>query len=93
MTLSKIRFSIVYYRLKRKNSIKEKPIEIRAYQTGSPAKFISTGIKIAPEYWDEDNKRVKLNHPNSLVYNQKIYGLLFELQHFENQMISKSKAN
>ena len=75
--------------MNRTNSIREKPIEIRAYQTGSPAKFISTNIKIAPEYWDKKEKRVHLNHPNSLVYNKTLYNLLFELQDYENKMINR----
>jgi len=48
MTLPKIKYAFVFNRLKRTNSIPEKPIEIRAYQTGSPAKFISTNIKVIP---------------------------------------------
>lgn len=90
MTLPKIKYAIVFNRLKRTNSILEKPIEIRAYQTGFPAKFISTNIKIDPNYWDSKNKRVKLDHPNSLVYNKTIYNLLFELQDFENKMINRN---
>ena len=78
MTLPKIKYAIVYNRLKRTNSILEKPIEIRAYQTGSHSKFISTNIKVAPEFWDDKQKRVHLDHPNSLTYNKAIYNLLFE---------------
>ena len=88
-TLPKIRYAIVYNRMKRKNSIPEKPIEIRAYQTGFNPTFISTDIKISPEYWDSKQKRVNLDHPNSLIYNKTLYNLLFELQDYENKMINK----
>jgi len=88
-TLPKIRYAIVFNKNKRKNSIPEKSIEIRAYQTGFIPQFVPTGIRIAPEYWDNKNKRVHLNHPNSLVYNKALYSLLFEVEAYENKMINK----
>ncbi len=93
MALPKIKYVFVFNRLKRTNSILEKPIEIRAYQKGSSAKFISTSIKIAPEHWDEKNKRVAYSHPNHLVYNKKLYGLLLELESFENKMITRNNGS
>ncbi len=89
MTMPKIKYAFVFNRLKRTNSILEKPIEIRAYQTGFPAKFIPTNIRIAPKHWDKKHKRVHLDHPNSLIYNKTLYNILFELQDYENKMINR----
>ncbi len=89
MTLPKIKYAFVFNRLKRTNSIREKSVEIRAYQKGSYPKFISTNIRVLPEHWDNEHKRVHLDHPNALTYNKKLYGLLFELQDFENKMINR----
>lgn len=90
MTLSNIRYAIVFNWRKRVNRIIEKPIHIRAAQ-GKGKTYFPTGIKIPPSSWDDKNKWI-INHPLSDIFNKKITDLKIELEAFENRMIRQSNG-
>ncbi|MBP7497478.1 MAG: hypothetical protein KA792_07440 [Bacteroidales bacterium] len=50
-------------------------IQIRIYQEGKQ-RFLSTGIYIKPDQWDNKNKIIKNNTPNYIYLNQQINSVL-----------------
>lgn len=86
----RVKFSVVYNRTngKRLNADGKALIQIRCYQDGH-CKFISTGILVAPKYWDKKNTKVKNSEPHFNVYNQKIRDILEQLEEFEIRMVQR----
>ena len=68
-------------------------IEVRVYVKGDYAKFLSTGIDIAPNNWDESTQSVK-NHTHALEYNTILSKIREKAQSFYNQKyISQEKCS
>ena len=43
------------------------------------SRFISTGIYIAPRYWNADRQQVRRSHELAVAYNAKLHDLRLEL--------------
>jgi integrase/recombinase XerD len=65
------------------------PIYIRITKDRK-AKFISTGVKIYPKDWDEENFKVKKSHPNSKLINNTI---AFKVSEAENASLELEKIS
>lgn len=77
MDINIIRFYFKYNRKNRLNKQGEALVQIVAYTPRSrrDRRFISTGIYLKPEQWDEKNAII-INHPNSAQLNWKLSDLL-----------------
>ena len=53
------------------------PLYIRLIQDRQ-SKFISTGLKVHPSQWDDDNKKVRKSFPNSARTNAMLMAKLAE---------------
>ena len=61
----------ILFRTDKKNSKNECPLYLRITKNRR-SKYISLGILLTDEQWDEENKRVKKSHPNSQRLNKYI---------------------
>lgn len=84
----RIEFATMYNRKDKLNKDGEALIQIRAYQEGEYRLF-STGVYIAPHYWDNRNNRVKTKAPGALHLNRLIQDLLNDLQAFEHREVNR----
>ena len=66
------------------------PIYLRIIKGRKP-KFISTGIKVLPQNWDEDAQRVKKKHPNSARINAYLASKVADAENIALQMESSNK--
>jgi integrase len=61
----------ILFRTDKKNSKNEGPLYLRIIKNRK-SKYISLGIILHEDQWDEENKRVKKSHPNSQRLNKYI---------------------
>ena len=61
----------IVFRSKRKNAEGKSPLFLRIIKNRR-VQFISLGINLGEEEWDEKNRSVKSKHPNSARYNSHI---------------------
>lgn len=66
------------------------PIYLRIIE-GEQTTFVTTGIDILEEYWDEKKQRVKSKHQNSSRMNQVIAKKISEIEDLRLQTDSKTK--
>lgn len=64
-------------------------VQIESYLNGK-RKYISTGIKIEPKYWNDKIKRIKNNHPDYIKLNRLINQQLKNIEDFEFKQIEKN---
>lgn len=69
----------IIFRTDKKNSAGEHPLYLRLIKDRK-SKYISIGQYLKPEHWDEENKRVRKNHPNSQRLNNYIAQKISEAQ-------------
>lgn len=55
---------IIFNRKKKYNVKNEALVEIEVYVSATNRKMRSTGVWIAPKFWDEQNKQIKKTHPD-----------------------------
>lgn len=75
----------------RKNKVKKdgtSPIYLRLIKNRK-TRFISTGINIYEKHWDDDNKKVKTNHPNS----NRINALITKKKYEAEELLIDSETN
>ncbi len=87
--MKKSTFKVVFNRLKKLNKDKKALIQIESYLNGK-RKYLSTGIRIEPKYWNEKTKRVKNNHPDYIKLNRLINQQLKNIEDFEFKQIEKN---
>lgn len=87
--MKKSTFKIVFNRLKKLNKDKKALVQIESYLNGK-RKYMSTGIRIEPKYWNEKIKRVKNNHPDYIKLNRLINQQLKNIEDFEFQQLEKN---
>lgn len=84
----KIRFDLVYNRDHRLNQDGTSIIQMRMYQSGKNS-YRSTGIAVAPKYWDAKNKRVKESHPLEFHYNKHLSEMLQTYKELEFKILQR----
>jgi len=87
--MKKASFKIVFNRLKKLNKDKKALIQIESYLNGK-RKYMSTGIRIEPKYWNDKIKRVKNNHPDYIKLNRLINRQLKNIEDFEFNQLEKN---
>ncbi len=87
--MKKSTFKIVFNRLKKLNKDKKALVQIESYLNGK-RKYMSTGIRLEPKYWNEKIKRVKNNHPDYIKLNRLINQQLKNIEDFEFKQIEKN---
>jgi integrase len=80
--MKKTTYKVIFNRKDQLNKQGKALIQIECYLNGK-RKFITTGIKIEPQYWDKKLNRVKSNHKNFVKLNRMIDQQLKELEDFE----------
>ena len=63
-------------------------MQIECYLEGK-RKYLSTGIKVKPLFWDNRINRVKKNHDNFILLNQLISQQLKNIEDFEMKYLEK----
>ena len=81
--MKKTRFDLVYNRKKNEN------IELRVYFDRKTSVFISTNVKIAPQYWDAAKQAVKGSFTNSAHINAYLQKLRNKYEQMEMDCIIK----
>ncbi|POY34691.1 hypothetical protein C3K47_18820 [Solitalea longa] len=69
----------IYLNTKKFNQLEEAPLYIRFIHCRK-ATYLSTGIYLKESEWDEKNRRVKKNHPNSTRLNNVISNKIAEVE-------------
>ncbi len=87
--MKKSTFKVVFNRLKKLNKDKKALVQIESYLNGK-RKYMSTGIRIEPKYWNDKIKRVKNNHPDYIKLNRLINQQLKNIEDFEFKQIEKN---
>jgi integrase len=87
--MKKTTFKVVFNRLKKLNKDKKALIQIESYLNGK-RKYMSTGIRIEPKYWNDKIKRVKNSHSDYIKLNRLIDQQLRNLEDFEFRQIEKN---
>jgi integrase len=87
--MKKANYKVVFNRLKKLNKDGRGLVQIECYLHGK-RKYLSTGIKIEPEYWDFKNSRIKNSHENFAQLNRIISKQISEIEHFEFKQIEKN---
>lgn len=85
---------IIFNRKKKYNVKNEALVEIEVYVSATNRKMRSTGVWIAPKFWDEQNKQVKKTHPDHELLNSKIQIQKQEIDSFLlNQRFNNGKLD
>lgn len=86
--MSKISYKVVYNRKKKLNKDGQALVQIECYLNGK-RKYLSTGIKIEPVYWNNKQRIIKKNHPASSELNRMISKQIRELEDSEYREFEK----
>ena len=87
--MSKITYKIVFNRKKKLNKEGKALIQIECYLNGK-RKYLSTGIKIDPMYWNKTHRIVRKNHPTSVELNRIISRQIREIENLEFKVFEKN---
>jgi len=91
--LGKCSYSLIYNHTGKLNKQGKSVIQIRIYQnlgSSQKSKYLSTGIKVKPEFWNDRKKEIR-KHPNAVKLNLQIRNKIAELEDFELSIINKGK--
>ena len=92
-TSKKATYSIVYNRKNKLNGAGKALIQIVVYLPSQRRrKFLSTGIYIAPDDCDEQNRRIKRSNPNHIEINRIIKNTINNIEEYEYKIISENKV-
>jgi site-specific recombinase XerD len=86
--MRKANYKAVFNRLNKLNKDGRGLIQIECYLSGK-RKYLSTGIKIEPRYWDAKNNRIKNSFENFAQLNRIITNQISELEGFEFLQLEK----
>jgi integrase len=87
--MKKASYKIVFNRLKKLNRDGTGLVQIECYLEGK-RKYVSTGIKIKPDYWDQKNGRVKNNHEQFIQLNRLLDQQLKKIEDIEFRVLEKN---
>lgn len=87
--MSKISYKVIFNRKKKLNKDGKALIQIECYLNGK-RKYLSSGIKIEPIYWNNKNSIVKKNHPQSTELNRIISKRIREIEDLEFKIFERS---
>jgi len=80
----------IIYRTDKVNKNNEHGLYLRIIKNRKP-KYISLGIYLKPEHWDDENKRVRKSNPNSQRWNNLIAKKVHEAQGVAIKMETSDK--
>src|SRR5690554_3670842 len=81
--------SLVFNRKKRLNKDGQASIEVMIYLNRKKRIFRSTGIFIAPKFWDEKNQQLKKSTPN---YTELTHKLILQKHSLEDKIIKNAMS-
>lgn len=84
-----MKLTIRYNRTNRLDNNREALVHLDVYFSANCRKFLSTGIKVAPNQWDDKYKCVK-NHPNEKALNGYLERLVARIK---DEYYTKSREN
>jgi integrase len=92
-TSKKATYTVVYNRKDKLNNDGKALIQIVIYlPSQKKRKFLSTGIYIKPDEWDDKGKKVKKNNPNHIEINRIIKNTINKLEEYEYKIITENKV-
>lgn len=86
--MKKTTYKVIFNRIKKLNKDGKGLVQIECYLEGK-RKYLSTGIKVKPVYWDKRINRVKKNHENFILLNRLISQQLKNIEDFEMKYLEK----
>ncbi len=86
--MKKTTYKVIFNRIKKLNKDGKGLVQIECYLEGK-RKYLSTGIKVKPQYWDKRINRVKKNHENFILLNRLISQQLKNIEDFEMKYLEK----
>ena len=87
--MKKTTYKIVFNRLNKLNKDRKGLVQIECYLNGK-RKYLSTGIKTEPKYWNSKISRIKTNHSEYIELNRLIDKQLRNVEDFEFSQIEKN---
>lgn len=87
--MNKISYKVVFNRKNKLNKDGKALIQIECYLNGK-RKYISTGIKIDPVYWNKSHRIVKKNHSTSVELNRIISQQIRKIENLEFRIFEKN---
>ena len=91
INMSKISYKVVFNRKNKLNKEGKALIQIECYLNGK-RKYLSTGIKIKPAYWNNIHRIVKNNHRASIELNRIIIQQIRKIEDLEFKIFEKNGA-
>ena len=89
--MKKITYKVVFNRKNKLNTEGKGLIQIECY-LDRKRKYISTGIKIEPLYWNRKLNLIKSNHPESIKLNKLVNQQIRAIEDFEFVQLDKNGA-
>ncbi len=85
-----VSYSVVYNFRRRLNGDGTAPVHIRLYsKSDKKRKYVDTGVRVKPEFWDDDQKIVRKKYVNYTFLNQKITDKLAYFQKLEMRCMTE----
>jgi integrase len=84
-------YTFVYNRKKMLNKSGKALIQLSIYIPKIGRKFLSTGIYIKPDEWDDKNKKVKKQNPDYANINRILSNTVRDFEEYEYKVISTGK--
>lgn len=88
--MKKAVYKIIYNRNNRFDKNGKAPVYIECY-LNRKRKYIKTGIKIIPKYWDSKLNVIKSNYPDFIQLNRRLKMQVKMLEDFEHEHLEENK--